>query len=52
MLCCDSVVVFVSTNSSLTKCDRFCMSCCVSFLVLFNLSLFINVEIKLLFPVL
>ena len=52
LLRCASVVVFVSTISSRTKCDGVCISCCVRFLVPFKLSLFINVEFKLLFPVL
>ena len=38
MLRCASVVVFVSTISSFTKCDGVCISCCVKFLVPFNLS--------------
>ena len=51
MLSCASVVVFVSIISALTKCDAVCISCCVRFLVPFKLSLFINVEFELLFPV-
>ena len=51
MLRCASVVVNVSTISSLTKCDGVCISCCVSFLVPFTLTLFVNVEFELLFPV-
>ena len=34
------------------QCHGVCISCCIRFLVLFKLSLFINVEFKLLFPVL
>ena len=52
MLRCASVVVIVSTISLLTKCDGVFISCWVGFLVPFKLSLFINVEFKLLFPVL
>ena len=51
MIRCASVVVIV-TISSLTKCDGVCISCCVRFLVPIKLSLLINVEFKLLFPVL
>ena len=52
MLRCASVVVNVSTITSLIKCDWVCISCCVRFLVPFKFSLFLNVEFKLLFPVL
>ena len=50
MIRCASVVGTVSTICSLTKCDGFCTSCCVRFLVPFKLSCFINVEFELLFP--
>ena len=52
MLRCASVVAIVSTISLFTKCDGVCISCCVKILVPFKLSLFINVEFKLLFLVL
>ena len=52
MLRCASVVIIVFTISSFTKCDGVCISCCVRFLVSFRLSLFMNVEFKLLIPVL
>ena len=52
MLRCASITVIVSTISSFTKCDGVCTSCYVRFLVPFRLSLFMNVEFKLLFPVL
>ena len=52
MLRCASVVVIVSKISSLTKCDEICISCCVRFLVPFKFSLLLNVQFKLLFPVL
>ena len=52
MLRCASVVVIFSTISSFTKWDGVCISCFVRFLVPFKLSLFMNVEFKLLFPVL
>ena len=52
MLRCASVVFSVSTISSFTKCDGVCISCCVRFLVSFRFSLYMNVEFKLLFPVL
>ena len=51
MLCCAAVGI-ASIISSLTKCDEVWMSCCVRFLVPFNCSWLINVEVKLLFPVL
>ena len=49
MLRCASVVVSVSTISSLTKCDRICIPCCIRFLVPFKLSWFMNAEFNLLF---
>ena len=52
MLRCASVVVIVSTISSFSQFDGVCISCCVRFLVPFKLSLFINVEFKLIIPVL
>ena len=52
MLPCASVVVIVSTIFLLLKGDGVCISCCIRFLVPFKLTLFINVEFKLLFPVL
>ena len=52
MLRCVSVVVIVLTVSSFIKCDEVCKSCCVRFLVPLKLSLFMNVEFKLLFPTL
>ena len=52
MLRCASVVVIVSTNSSLIKCDGVFISCCLRFLVPFKFSSFTNIEFNLLFPVL
>ena len=45
-------VVIVSLISLFVKCDGVRISCCVRFLVPFKLSLFMNVELKLLFPAL
>ena len=51
MLCC-VVVGNVSISFLLTKCDEGSLSCGVRFLVPFKFSWLINVEFKLLFPVL
>ena len=52
MLRCASFVVIVSLIYSFVKCDGVCIFCFVRFFVPFNLSLFMNVELKLLFPTL